>query len=106
MAAAVGRSEDAVDDVDPKINHRQAMWSADVDVSIDPDSPRKTPYSHSIVNGRVSLIGKTGRAPAEDRLDTDKSTVAFECTSSACLHSISPIKGSQLGVGSEYGMVL
>jgi hypothetical protein len=48
LAAAVGRSEDAVDDVDPKINHRQAMWSADVDVSIDPDSPRKTPYSHSI----------------------------------------------------------
>jgi hypothetical protein len=52
----VGRSEDAVDDVDPKINHRQAMWSADVDVSIDPDSPRKTPYSHSIINEPSNLL--------------------------------------------------
>jgi hypothetical protein len=52
----LGRSEDAVDDVDPKINHRQAMWSADVDVSIDPDSSRKTPYSHSIINEPSKLL--------------------------------------------------
>jgi len=36
------------------------MWSADVDVSIDPDSPRKTPYSHSIINERSKLLIRKG----------------------------------------------
>jgi hypothetical protein len=52
----------------------------------------------------VPLVGKTGRAPAEDRLDTDKSTVAFDGSAHGSFASISGEDGSRQGLESENGM--
>ena len=57
-------------------------------------------HSHSIVNGLVPLIGKTGRASAEHRLDTDKSTVAFD----GSFASISGVDRLRQGLDGENGM--
>jgi hypothetical protein len=65
---------------------------------------REALYFHSIVNGLVPLVGKTGRAPAEDRLDTDKSTVAFDGSAHGSFASISGEDGSRQGLESENGM--
>ena len=63
-----------------------------------------TRHSHSIVNRPVPLIGKTSRAPTEDRLDTDKSTVTFDGSAHGSLASISGVDGSRQGLESENGM--
>lgn len=73
------------------------------------DRSRYTPidlesYSHSIVNSRALLRGKARCARPSNRPDTDKSTVALECTSSASLHLISLIKRSLGRSGYEVGI--
>jgi len=52
----------------------------------------------------VPLIGKTGRASAEDRLDTDKSTVAFDGHAHGSVASMSGNDGSRQGLESKNGM--
>lgn len=61
-------------------------------------------HSHSIVNSRALLRGKARCARPSNRPDTDKSTVALECTSSASLHLISLIKRSLGRSGYEVGI--
>lgn len=61
-------------------------------------------HSHSIVNSRVPLRGKTGLAPTEDRLDTDKSTVVFNSAAGDSLDAILGVNGSQQGYENEIGM--
>jgi hypothetical protein len=52
----------------------------------------------------VPLIGKTGRASAEDRLDTDKSTVAFDGSAHVAFASISGVDRLRQGLESENSM--
>jgi hypothetical protein len=63
-----------------------------------------TRHSHSIVNRLVPLIGKTGRASAEHRLDTDKSTVAFDGSAHGSFASISGVDRLRQGLDGENGM--
>lgn len=75
-------------------------------LALEAREPRATilDHSHSIVNRLVPLIGKTGRASAEHRLDTDKSTVAFDGSAHGSFASISGVDRLRQGLDGENGM--